>query len=37
LSGALRVCAAVTFSRNHIVPALRSFLAEHPEMRSTSC
>jgi DNA-binding transcriptional LysR family regulator len=37
LSGTLRVCAVVTFSRIHIVPALRSFLAEHPEMRSTSC
>jgi DNA-binding transcriptional LysR family regulator len=33
LSGALRVCADVTFSRIHIVPGLRSFLAEHPEMR----
>jgi DNA-binding transcriptional LysR family regulator len=30
LSGRLRVCAAVTFARLHIVPRLASFLAEHP-------
>jgi DNA-binding transcriptional LysR family regulator len=30
LSGRLRVCAAVTFARLHVVPHLPLFLAEHP-------
>ena len=30
LSGRLRVCAAVTFARIHIIPHLRAFLAENP-------
>ncbi|MGB3124639.1 MAG: LysR family transcriptional regulator [Pseudomonas sp.] len=30
LSGRLRICAAVTFARLHIVPYLGQFLAEHP-------
>jgi len=33
LSGELRVSAAVTFSRLHIVPRLPAFLAEHPALR----
>src|SRR5437867_8469496 len=33
LSGELRVSAAVTFSRLHIVPRLTVFLAEHPALR----
>src|SRR2546430_17233126 len=33
LSGELRVSAAVTFSRLHIVPRLPAFLAEHPGLR----
>lgn len=32
LSGRLRVCAAVTFARLHIVPHLGAFLAEHPAL-----
>ncbi len=32
LTGTLRVCAPVTFARLHIVPALTTFLAQHPEM-----
>jgi DNA-binding transcriptional LysR family regulator len=32
LSGRLRVCAAVTFARLHIVPKMKSFLAQHPEL-----
>lgn len=32
LSGRLRVCAAVTFARLHIVPHLPIFLAEHPDL-----
>lgn len=32
LSGRLRVCAAVTFARLHIVPYLGEFLAEHPAL-----
>lgn len=32
LTGTLRVCAPVTFARLHIVPALPTFLAQHPEM-----
>src|SRR5262249_4555565 len=30
LSGRLRVCAAVTFARLHVMPRLPPFLAEHP-------
>jgi DNA-binding transcriptional LysR family regulator len=30
LSGRLRVRAAVTFGRLHVIPSLRSFMAEHP-------
>jgi DNA-binding transcriptional LysR family regulator len=30
LSGRLRICAAVTFARLHVMPRLPSFLAEHP-------
>lgn len=32
LSGRLRVCAAVTFARLHIIPYLGKFLAEHPAL-----
>jgi DNA-binding transcriptional LysR family regulator len=32
LTGRLRVCAAVTFARLHIVPAIGRFLEEHPEL-----
>jgi DNA-binding transcriptional LysR family regulator len=32
LSGRLRVCAALTFARLHIVPRLRSFLDAHPQL-----
>ncbi|WP_416048860.1 LysR substrate-binding domain-containing protein [Cupriavidus basilensis] len=32
LSGRLRVTAAVTFARLHIVPHLKAFLAEHPQL-----
>jgi DNA-binding transcriptional LysR family regulator len=32
LSGKLRICAAVSFARLHIVPAMKSFLAEHPDL-----
>lgn len=32
LSGRLRVSAAVTFARLHIVPHLASFLAQHPQL-----
>src|SRR5262249_51192000 len=32
LSGRLRVCAAVTFARLHIVPYLAEFLAQHPAL-----
>nr|AYM54142.1 transcriptional regulator LysR family [Chondromyces catenulatus] len=32
LSGRLRVCAAVTFARMHIVPRLPAFLAENPDL-----
>jgi DNA-binding transcriptional LysR family regulator len=32
LSGRLRVCAAVTFARLHIVPKMKTFLARHPEL-----
>ncbi|MGY2491320.1 LysR family transcriptional regulator [Cupriavidus sp. CP313] len=32
LSGRLRVCAAVTFARLHILPALKAFMDEHPHL-----
>ena len=32
LSGRLRVGAAVTFARLHVVPRLRTFLASHPDL-----
>ncbi|OPA96886.1 transcriptional regulator [Pseudomonas fluorescens] len=32
LSGRLRICAAVTFARLHIVPHLGQFLAQHPSL-----
>jgi DNA-binding transcriptional LysR family regulator len=32
LSGRLRVCAATTFARLHIIPRLPQFLAENPEL-----
>jgi DNA-binding transcriptional LysR family regulator len=32
LSGRLRISAAVTFARLHVVPRLPQFLAEHPEV-----
>jgi DNA-binding transcriptional LysR family regulator len=32
LTGRLRVCAAVTFARLHIVPAIGRFLKAHPEL-----
>lgn len=32
LSGPLRICAAVTFARLHIMPHLNIFLAEHPNL-----
>lgn len=32
LSGRLRVCAAVTFARLHVVPLMKPFLAAHPEL-----
>lgn len=32
LSGRLRVCAAVTFARLHVMPHLPAFLAEHPAL-----
>src|SRR5262245_35919894 len=33
LSGTLRVSAPVTFARLHVVPAVHTFLARHPELR----
>lgn len=30
LTGRLRICAAVTFARMHVIPRLRKFLAAHP-------
>ena len=33
LSGKLRVSAAVTFSRLHIIPRLNTFLSEHPDLQ----
>jgi DNA-binding transcriptional LysR family regulator len=32
LSGKLRVCAAVTFARLHIIPKIPQFLAQNPEL-----
>jgi DNA-binding transcriptional LysR family regulator len=32
LTGRLRICAAVTFARIHVVPQLPKFLAEHPDL-----
>jgi DNA-binding transcriptional LysR family regulator len=32
LTGRLRICAAVTFARIHVVPRLPEFLARHPEL-----
>ena len=32
LKGRLRVCAAVTFARIHLIPMLPKFLAQHPEL-----
>jgi DNA-binding transcriptional LysR family regulator len=32
LSGRLRICAAVTFARLHLVPRLPAFLAKHPAL-----
>jgi DNA-binding transcriptional LysR family regulator len=33
LKGKLRVCAAVTFARIHVMPRLPEFLARHPELK----
>jgi DNA-binding transcriptional LysR family regulator len=32
LKGRLRICAAVTFARIHLVPLLPQFLAQHPDL-----
>ena len=32
LKGRLRVCAAVTFARLHLIPLLPQFLAQHPDL-----
>ncbi|MBR0900523.1 LysR family transcriptional regulator [Bradyrhizobium tropiciagri] len=32
LKGRLRICAAVTFARIHLIPMLPKFLAQHPEL-----
>ncbi len=32
LTGRLRICAAITFARLHVVPHLPVFLSEHPEL-----
>jgi DNA-binding transcriptional LysR family regulator len=32
LTGRLRICAAVTFARIHLVPSLPDFLAQHPDL-----
>src|ERR1700758_5522147 len=32
LKGRLRVCAAVTFARIHLIPMLPEFMAQHPEV-----
>jgi DNA-binding transcriptional LysR family regulator len=34
LRGKLRVCAAVTFARIHLMPRLSEFLAQHPDSKS---
>ena len=33
LAGTLRICAAVTFARIHLVPRLPEFLAQHPDLK----
>jgi DNA-binding transcriptional LysR family regulator len=33
LSGELRICAAVTFARLHVIPRLPAFLAQHPALK----
>src|SRR6201990_182154 len=33
LTGRLRICAAVTFARIHLMPRLPEFLAQHPELQ----
>jgi len=33
LTGRLRICAAVTFARIHIIPKLPTFLAAHPDLQ----
>jgi DNA-binding transcriptional LysR family regulator len=33
LTGTLRICAAVTFARIHLVPRLPEFLARHPDLK----
>ncbi|MBI1207144.1 MAG: LysR family transcriptional regulator [Azospirillum sp.] len=32
LTGKLRICAAVTFARLHLVPRIPAFLAQHPDL-----
>ncbi len=32
LTGTLKICAAVTFARLHVIPRLGTFLASHPEL-----
>jgi DNA-binding transcriptional LysR family regulator len=32
LKGRLRICAAVTFARIHLIPLLPQFMAEHPDL-----
>ena len=32
LKGRLRICAAVTFARIHLIPLLSQFLAQHPDL-----
>jgi DNA-binding transcriptional LysR family regulator len=32
LTGKLRVCAAVTFARIHLMPRLPEFLTRHPDL-----
>ncbi|MCD0501648.1 LysR family transcriptional regulator [Bordetella petrii] len=32
LAGRLRVCAAVTFARLHVLPALKTFMDQHPQL-----
>src|SRR5207244_3525844 len=32
LKGRLRICAAITFARIHLVPLLPQFLAQHPDL-----